>query len=78
MSFNRASHPEHQHRSPKMRSITLVPTRATLPRAVRARNNALVIQANTLWSLAPRQSKAQFFENSRACLDLTGAIGAHR
>ena len=77
--FNCVSYLESQHHATMMRSITLAPACATLPRAIRPRNGlGLVVHANTLWTLAPRQSKAQFFDTSRTSVDLTGTIGARR
>ncbi len=56
-----------------MLSLTFA-AKAALPRA--SRPSAITIQANTLWQLAPRPTKATFFESSMSLVDLTGAIGA--
>lgn len=50
---------------------------SAVSRPLRTRGH-LTIHANTLWSLAPKQTKSQFFEAKRNVIDLTGIIGARR
>lgn len=48
------------------------------PKAPLSRARSVTVHANTLWTLAPRESKAQFFSTPRNVIDLTGIIGARR
>ncbi|KAG7672738.1 hypothetical protein Ndes2526B_g08734 [Nannochloris sp. 'desiccata'] len=59
-----------------MKSLTFAPVRATLPRGVRRARSHLVIQNNTLWSLAPKG--VELSHSPHSTLDLTGIIGTRR
>lgn len=49
--------------------------KSSLPRASR---RSVIVQANTLWQIAPRPKKSSFFESAKSTVDLTGIIGAKR
>ena len=67
----------HQCRSAAAQALPRRVLLTSNPRQLRARST-LNVQANTLWTLAPRESKAQFFSTPRNVIDLTGIIGAKR
>ena len=59
--------------------ITILHASSGKRAAITSRRSVVApIQANTLWSLAPRQTKAQFFESVRSAINLTGVLGKHK